>query len=213
MLPQTAAGSALVAGSEPQPPLASAGDLPTLADRLASASSVVTASCLWVLLCTRLYVPSGGGLCFPPSCVSSIIKSSRPSKSDSLGIPSPVPAPPGCEPSRRAQNFQYGGRTSVVQLFPSLRVAYLAVLGFGFYPHCAPPAVSLWLLLCLWVPGIFFFGGFQCLPVDGCSSVSCDFSTLTRRGMSLYSAILDRSPHLLLLFFKIFPAISWLLSC
>ena len=56
MLPQTAAVSVLVAGSQPQPPLASA-DLPALADRLASAS-VVTAAFLWVLLCTRLYVSS-----------------------------------------------------------------------------------------------------------------------------------------------------------
>ena len=57
VLSRTAAVSALVAGTEPQPPLASA-DLPTLADRLASASSVVTAAFLWVLLCTRLYVSS-----------------------------------------------------------------------------------------------------------------------------------------------------------
>ena len=111
VLPRTAAVSALVAGSEPQPPLASA-DLPTLADRLASASSVVTAAFLWVLLCTRLYVSSMRESLLSPSCVSSIIKSSRPSKSDSLGIPSPVARPPrmrtlmrGSEPSLQWENI------------------------------------------------------------------------------------------------------------
>ena len=36
--------------------------------------------------------------------------------------------------------------------------------GIWFYCDSAPPTVSLWLLLCLWMWGIFF-GEFQCLPV------------------------------------------------
>lgn len=43
--------------------------------------------------------------------------------------------------------------------------------GFGirFYHDCAPSAVLLWLLLCLWTCAIFF-GGFRRPPaVDGCS--------------------------------------------
>ena len=48
-----------------------------------------------------------------------------------------------------------------------------------FYCDCAPPTVSLWLLLCLWMWGIFF-GGCQCLPVDDCSTVSCDSGALAR---------------------------------
>ena len=40
--------------------------------------------------------------------------------------------------------------------------------GIWFYCDCAPPTISLWLLLCLWMWGIFF-GEFQCLPVDDCS--------------------------------------------
>ena len=32
-------------------------------------------------------------------------------------------------------------------------------------------------LLCLWMWGIFF-GGFQCPPVDGCSTASCAFGAL-----------------------------------
>ena len=42
--------------------------------------------------------------------------------------------------------------------------------GVWFYCDCAPPTFSLWLLLCLWMWGIFF-GEFQCPPVDDCSAV------------------------------------------
>ena len=60
-----------------------------------------------------------------------------------------------------------------------------------FYCDCAPPTISLWLLLCLWMWGIFF-GEFQCLPVDNCPAVSCDSSVLTRGSeiTSFYSTIL-----------------------
>ena len=51
--------------------------------------------------------------------------------------------------------------------------------GIWIYYDCAPPTVSLWLLLCLWMWGIFF-GEFQCLPVDDCSAVNCDSSPLKR---------------------------------
>ena len=62
--------------------------------------------------------------------------------------------------------------------------------GILFYFDCAPPTVSLWLLLCLWMWGIFF-GEFQCLPVDDCSAVSCDSGALARgsESVSFYSAI------------------------
>ena len=60
--------------------------------------------------------------------------------------------------------------------------------GIWFYCDCAPPTISLWLLLCLWMWGIFF-GKFQCLPVDDCSAVSCDSGVLARgsESMSFYS--------------------------
>ena len=51
--------------------------------------------------------------------------------------------------------------------------------GIWFYCDCAPPTVSLWLLFCLWMWGIFF-GEFQCLLVDDCSAVSCDYGALAR---------------------------------
>ena len=68
--------------------------------------------------------------------------------------------------------------------------------------YCAPPTVSLRLLLCLWMWGIFF-GDFQCLPVDDCSAVSCDSGALSRGSehTSFYSAVLNQPPHLLLYLF------------
>ena len=51
--------------------------------------------------------------------------------------------------------------------------------GIWFSCDCTPPAVSLWLLLCLWMWGIFF-GEFQCLPVDDCPAASCDSGVLAR---------------------------------
>ena len=47
------------------------------------------------------------------------------------------------------------------------------IYGIWFYCDCASPTVSLWLLLCLWMWGIFF-GEFQCLSVDDCPAPSCD---------------------------------------
>ena len=66
--------------------------------------------------------------------------------------------------------------------------------GIRLYCDCAPPTISLWLLLCLWMGGIFF-GEFQCLPVDDCSAVSCDSGVLARgsESTSFYSATLNQS--------------------
>ena len=63
--------------------------------------------------------------------------------------------------------------------------------GIWFYCDCAPPTVSLWLFLCLWMWGIFF-GEFQCLPVDDCPAASCDSGVLARgsESTSFYSTIL-----------------------
>ena len=62
--------------------------------------------------------------------------------------------------------------------------------GIWFYCDCTPPTISLCLLVCLWMWGIFF-GEFQCLPVDDCPAASCDSGFLTRgsESTSLYSAI------------------------
>ena len=44
-----------------------------------------------------LFVPPKSGICFPQACGSPAIKSCWPSKSDSLGIPSPFARPLGWE--------------------------------------------------------------------------------------------------------------------
>ena len=67
--------------------------------------------------------------------------------------------------------------------------------GIWLYCDCALPTVSMWLLLCLWMWGIFF-GKFQCLPVNDCSAVSCDSGVLTwgSESTSFYSTILNPHP-------------------
>ena len=74
--------------------------------------------------------------------------------------------------------------------------------GIWFYCDCTPPTISLRLLLCLWMWGVFF-GEIQCLPVDDCSAVSCDSVALARGSehTSFYSAILNQSLNFLFLKF------------
>ena len=71
----------------------------------------------------------------------------------------------GSEPSLQWVNFC---GISVLQFVSHPPSSY----GIWFYCDCAPPTVSLWLLLCLWMWCIFF-GEFQCLPVDDCWAVNC----------------------------------------
>ena len=73
--------------------------------------------------------------------------------------------------------------------------------GIWFYCDCTPPTISLRLLLCLWMWGIFF-GKFLCLPVNDCSAVSCDSSALTRgsESTSFYSTILNQSLSIRILY-------------
>ena len=63
--------------------------------------------------------------------------------------------------------------------------------GIWFCSDCPLPAISLWLLLCLWMWGIFF-GEFQCLLVDDCPAASCVSGVLARgsESTSVYSAML-----------------------
>ena len=67
--------------------------------------------------------------------------------------------------------------------------------GIWFNCDCAPPTISLWLLLCLWMWDIFF-GEFQYLPVDDCPAASCDSGVLASgsESTSFYSAILVPIP-------------------
>ena len=82
------------------------------------------------------------------------------------------------------------------------------LLCYNCSPVCASPAQWLWNLILLWLhPSYhlivtsplslvvgYFFGEFQCLPVDDCSAVSCDSSPLARGSelTSFYSTILNQ---------------------
>ena len=81
------------------------------------------------------------------------------------------------------------------------------LLWYNCSPVCESPTQRLWDLTLLWLfPSYhlivasplcldvgYFFGGFQCLPVDDCSAVSCDSSAVTRgsKCTSFYSTILN----------------------
>ena len=93
----------------------------------------------------------------------------------------------GSEPSLQWMDFH---GISVLQFVSHPPSSY----GIWFYCDCTPPTVSLWLLLYLWMWGIFF-DKLQCPPVNDCSAVSCDSGALTRGSerMSFYSTILNQS--------------------
>ena len=141
-----------------------------------------------------LFLPSKG-ICFPQSCRSSIVKSHWPSKSYSLGIPSPLARSPGWEAWHEAQNLHNSGRTSLVYFFFSLWVAHLASMRF-YFNVIAPLLPSLCAFSVVLGCGVFFLGGFQHLAVDGHSAASCDFGVLKgeEERTSFYSTIMGFSP-------------------
>ena len=98
-----------------------------------------------------------GSLCIPQSCGSPIPKSCWTSSPDFLGIPSPFVRSPGWEAWCGIQNLHNSGRTPLVLLFSSLWVTQPVGMGFEFYHDGSPPTISLWLLLHLWMWGIFFW--------------------------------------------------------
>ena len=129
---------------------------------------------LWWSINSDLCAFQDWSLCFPQSCGSFKIKSHRPSRWDSLGIPSPFVGSPGWEAWSRGQNFHNNGRTSLVLLFSSLWVTHLAGMGLDFIM-----TMALLLSCCnfffVFVHRVFVFGRFQHPPVNGCSTASCNF--------------------------------------
>ena len=141
-----------------------------------------------------LFVSSKCGVCFPQSCGSPIIKFQWPSKSDSLWIPCPFVGSPGWEAWCGAQNLHNSGRTSLLLLFSSFWVAHLAgmdlILSWLYPSYHLTAAAFLWT----WIY-IYFFNGFQCPPVDGCSTASWNFGALTGdKCTSFYTTILNQKP-------------------
>ena len=153
--------------------------------------------------------PPWGSLCFPPSCVSSVIKSSRPSQSDSLRIPSPVAKPPrmwtllwGWEPS-----FQWENISGVIVLqfahHPpgSFRIWFLSSLCPAYHLIVASPLSLDVRYLFLVGSSVFLLMVVHQLVVisvlsqeEGCPSTLPPWTSL-------------------LTCFKVFPAVSWPLSC
>ena len=129
------------------------------------------------------------GISVSPSPVGSpVIKSHWPSKSDSLGIPRPLAASPGWKAWYGAKNLHNSARTSSISLFSRLWVSHPEGIGFYFIVivplllfHCG----FSFVLGC----GVSFFAGFQCLPVDGCSTARCNFGPL-KEDIMVYSHVL-----------------------
>ena len=181
---------------ETEPSPASPVDPPTLAGRSGSVSVGGHCSFPWVPTCTLLCVcPPRVESLFPPvlskSCnqipLAFKVWFSRNSSSH-CWTPRFGSLTWGSEPSLPWVDFC---GISVLQFVTHPPSSY----GIWFYCDCAPPTMSLWLLLFLWMWGIFF-GEFQCLPVDDCSTISCDSGVLARGSecTSFYSAILNQSP-------------------
>ena len=74
---------------------------------------------------------------FPQTCGRLVIKSCWPSKSDSLGIPSPFAGSPAGEDWCDSQSLHNSARISLV-LFSSLWVTHLVGMGFDFLSWLCP---------------------------------------------------------------------------
>ena len=114
----------------------------------------------WACIKFCLYPPR---VCFPQSYGSSVIKSCWPSKSYSLGIPSPWLDPQAEEPDTGPRTFTtvqelLGYYCSPVCELPTWQVRIC------FFHNCVSPTILLWLLLCPWMWSIFFWQ----VPVSSC---------------------------------------------
>ena len=125
----------------------------------------VTVPFPWVLEHTRFCLyPSRVESLFPPVCGSSIVKFHWPSRSVSVGIPSPFARYPGWEAWHGSQNLHNSRRTSLVLLSSSLWVTHPTSMGFDFMVTAALLTILLQLLLCLWTWGIYFWW----VPASSC---------------------------------------------
>ena len=76
------------------------------------------------------------------------------------------------------QNLHNSGRTSLVLLFSSLWVTHLEGMVCDFIV-IVPLLLSCCGFFFDFGCGVSYFSRFQPPPVDGCSTTSCDFGTLT----------------------------------
>ena len=101
------------------------------------------------------------------------------------------------------------GRTSLVLFFFSLWVACLASMGFDFIV-IAPLLPSRCDYSFVPEPEVSLFDGFQCPPIDGHSTASCDFGGFAGEDehTSFYSTILNQSLHIIYKIDKQGPTVS-----
>ena len=176
-------------------PPTSAEDPSTLPGKSGSVSYGVTAPSPWVLLCTLLCVcPPRVEFLFSPVLSKSCNQILLAFKVWFSGNSSSC-----CHTPRLGSLTWCSGPSLQWMDFYGIIVLWFVShppsgYGIWFYCDCAPPTISLWLLLCLWMWDIFF-SEFQCLPVDDCSAVICDSGALAggSEHTSFYSAILKQS--------------------
>ena len=125
-------GPLLSVSPSPLPAHTNTADPPTLAGRSGSVSCGVIALSHWVLAYTGFCFCSRVESLFPPVLWSPVIKSHWPSKSDSLGTPSPFVGSPSWEAWRGTQKLRNSGRTSLLLVFSSLWAAHLVGMEFDF---------------------------------------------------------------------------------
>ena len=117
----------------------------------------VTAPLFWVLVCEKFCLcPPWLESLFPPvlwksyNKITLVLKARFPGDSQSLcHIPRLLSLTWCSKPSQQCKNFDL----TILQSMGHLPSEY----GIWFYHDFTPPTVSLWVLLCLWMWGIFFF--------------------------------------------------------
>ena len=139
-----------------------------------------------------VYALQDWGLCFPQSYGSLLIKSHWPSRSNSLGIPSPFVGSPDWEAWHGVQNLHNSGRTLSALLFSSLWVTHPRFDFIMIVPLLPSCYGFSFVLGC----GAYFYGRFQYPPINGCSTANWDFGALTvgDECTYFYFAILNRQP-------------------
>ena len=123
----------------------------------------------WCALDQGMFVPSKNGVSV---FTSPVIKSSWPSRLYSLGIFVLLMDLQAVKPDVGLRNFITVGE----------------LLWYYYSLVCGSSTLWVWdlvlswlqLLLCLWMWGLFSFGGFQHPLVNGCSTASCNFGALSR---------------------------------
>ena len=190
--------------SEPQPLPASAGDSPTLAGRSSSVSCGVTAPSPWVLMHTLLCVcPPRVESLFPPVLSKSCNQIPLAFKVWFSGNSS------SCCRNSRLGDLTWGSEPSLqwVDFCGIIVLQFVSHPPSGheiwFYCDCTPPTISLWILLCLWMWGIFLVSSSVFLSMIVQQAVV--ILVLLQEGMSARPSTLPMCTKLShLYFFKLF---------